>query len=70
MMLNLENIFLFMSSSERQNNGIIHSKLRKDVRGILEMVIKLCHELCYSRKQVMCFFNNHKLRVSNSLFLH
>lgn len=59
-----------MSSSERQNNGTIHSKLRKDRREILEMMMKLWLELCYSRKQVMCFVNNCKLRFADNLFLH
>lgn len=44
-MLNLENIFLFMSLIENQDNGIIHRKSGKNVRGILEMLMKLRYEL-------------------------
>jgi len=53
MILNLENIFLFMSSSERQNNGIIHRKSRKAIKRILEMLMKLWYELYYSKNNVL-----------------
>lgn len=44
MLLNLENSFLFMSSSETQNNVIIYIKSREDIRGNLEMVMKLWYK--------------------------